>query len=368
MQPPKPSWADEFAIHYNDPRYVTAADIAEVLGISTSRVRGRATDYRRVAEHRSDMEPLIDRSLGQSAPPQPAPVLEDLPDPEEPIEEVIERLIRYQERYAKHYQAKQLVDIQIPETGWFGVVGLGDGHFNNVGAQLKKALEDARLINSVPGVYAIGIGDWLDNFIIGKLERERRKDVISHTQAWRIQEYYFDLLRDRWITIIGGNHNAWIEQLGGIDILKRDLQRMGLHPIYDPDEVRVRLRCPTGQSFIHLSRHVFPGHSKYHSLHGVLVWALERWQGEDAYWGGHIHTSSYMPIERRWDGEKRIVHLTQLSSYKKIDSYAKVRGFRPNDPFSTPMILHHAATRKTLWVPEIEDGIKLLQMLRDEDV
>jgi hypothetical protein len=143
-------------------------------------------------------------------------------------------------------------------------------------------------------------------------------------------------------------------------------KELGIAAIYDPDEVRVRLHLPSGAEFTHLVRHIFPGHSKYNTMHGILSWMLDRWQGEDVLWGGHIHSAASMSIEREWEGDSRVVRGIQLAAFKDIDGYAKSRGFRRNVPFLVPLVIHDPATGKTHFYEDFSHGLKILKALRAE--
>lgn len=361
---------NEFTGVYNDiDTYPTLEDVARHLGVSVKRVKNRAGEVRALIKGGVEgLNPIISRKdkTRERAPRTDGVEIAELPSVAEPIEDMLERLMRHNEELAKLNGAKALIDVQIPEAGWFGIAGIPDQHLNNPGTHLRQAFDDARLIAATDGVYAVSIGDTLDNFIIGRLERERRKDVMSHEQAWEIQEHYFEILAHKLVIAIGGNHNDWIKKLSGIDILKRQIDDLGLSSIYDPVQLRIRLKT-AGESFVHFARHGFPGRSKYHCTHGMLVWALERWEGEDVFWGGHIHTSGHMLIERSHLGHSRPVHLVQLSTYKKHDGYAIEGGFRLNDPFTCPLVVHNARTRETLFFDDLRRGVKMLQHLRETD-
>ena len=357
-----------FAEVYNDiVKYPTLADVARELGMAYQTVKNTAVILRRRAETDESVPKIIMRA-GKSAVPKSntarREIQTEVPDFEEPVDELLRRACEYNERFERHVDAKSVIDIAIKVPGPFGVVGLPDPHLNNPGTQLRKALDDAYLIESRPELFAVAIGDWIDNFIIGRLERERRKDIMSHSDSWRLLEHYFQTLASSMVIGIGGNHMEWSTSLGGVDYLKKLFEAEGLGPIYDPDEVRVRLNTPSGRSFIHHARHRYPGHSKYNSVHGVLVWMLERWQGEDVFWGGDIHTSGYTSIEKLWLGQRRDIHGIQLATYKKIDGYQKTCGFRQNQPFLTPMVIHDPATGDTHFFKDIAFGVKVLDKMR----
>lgn len=350
-----------FVEAYNDiSRYPTVADVAQALGLSVSRVKSKASEIRAMNRAGTVGVKTIDwRSVNSGA------TVEIEPDvnAEEDIDQLIERVCVYNEGIALRNDARNVVEVKVNESGWWGVAVPGDPHLNNPGTMLRLAFDQARKVAETPGLYAYGIGDYLDNFIIGKLERARRGDVMSHDQAWRIQERYFEILVNKFLGGVFGNHDRWTQQTGGVHVLKMQLKSLGIGEIFADEEIRIRVITPCGD-FIHLIRHGFPGHSKYHPTHGILTWALERWQGEDAFFGGHIHAAGHMTLAHRWQGEKRKIDLVQVPSYKKIDSYKTEKGFRDNDPFQTPILLINSATRETIFVDSFDRGVELLNLLR----
>lgn len=357
---------DDFAAIYNDTeKYPTIQDVANKLGIAYQTVKNTASIIRKSFAEGKSTTTVIMRSLNSSKTSGDVEI-EEIPTPEEPIEELIERAIKHNEKQFEFANRRNLVDVNIHTDGPIGIVGLPDQHLNNPGTQLRKAFDDAQVIRKTEGLYCIAVGDWLDNFIIGRLERERRGDIMTHTDSNRLQEYYVTLIADKLLAAIAGNHGMWPAMLGGTDPLGDLFKRLNKSGIYDSDEIRVRLNLPNGQNFIHMVRHVFPGHSKYNTAHGVLSWMLDRWTGETCFWGGHIHSSAHVTIEREHLGESKVIHGIQLSSYKQLDQYAVTRGFRKNSPFIAPMIIHLPETGRTLFFEDINEGSEYLTYLRNK--
>ncbi|SER29610.1 hypothetical protein SAMN05216548_114137 [Faunimonas pinastri] len=362
---------ENFARIYNDvTRYPTIGDVAAALDISPRTVRNHAVMVRRLHESGEAVPALISRKAKAAT---VAPIgekfrtIETLPEPyEEPVEDLLKRVIDGNERFATHHHQKSCIDLNVQFPGPYGVVGLPDHHLNNIGTLVRRAFDDAYVINQHPHLFAVGIGDWLDNFIVGFLERERRKDIMSHSDAWRLAEHYISVLAPKMIAAISGNHMDWTTSAGGVDVLKKMFDDYGLGPIYDTDQVRVRMNSPNGESFTHIARHKYRGNSRFNSVHAITVWILENWQGEDVVWGGHIHVAGHTSIEKQWMGRSRIVHGIQLGAYKTIDGYAKREAFRANQPFLTPMTIHVPETGETMFFEDMYRGIQVLDMLRKQ--
>lgn len=349
---------ERFAQAYNNIEQLPhIAHVAEFLGISERTTRRYAAEIRKARENNGDAPQLIDRNDKHKREFLVKPV-----SYEEPIDELIKRVSNYNQRYSFHCEQKGLIPINLGCTKPFGVVGLPDNHLNNIGTNVTRAFEDAQFIAKQPNVFAVGIGDWIDNFIIGKLERERRKDIMSHQDSWRLLEHYIGIIADKLIIALAGNHLDFGTNLGGYDVVKRIFNDHGLTAIYDQNQVRVRL-IAGAHEFIHLARHKFRGSSKYNAMHGIASWVLEQWQGEDVIWGGHIHVAGHVSIERFWQNQRRVVHGIQLASYKQHDDYAATNGFRPNVPFLVPMVIHIPENGKTIFFEDMYEGVDYLNYI-----
>ena len=362
---------NRFAKVYNDTKkFPSLKDVAQELGISYSTVKNTAGMIRRrFTSGEPDIPALVPRSgkaalLHRYIDGDELEITTEVPSKDEPIEELVRRAIKYNKKVARNHIARDVIDIKVHTDGPIAVAGIPDPHLNNVGTNLEEAMRIADVISGEVGLYAVGIGDWLDNFIMGRLERERRKDIMSHSDAWRLQEHYVVTIARKLIAAIGGNHNDWIKSLGGLDVLESLFTELGLDRIYDPDQVRVRLQLPNGAEFTHLARHIFPGRSMYHPTHGILKWMLERWEGEDVLWGGHIHSAGHMSLTREWQGQSRVVRGIQLASYKEIDRYATSRGFRKCMPFQTPMVVHDPRDGSTTFFEDFDRGLEYLRAER----
>lgn len=359
-----------FADAYNDTvSFPTLSDVGFELGITAKTVRNKAAMLRRMNE-KGEGKVIISR-YGTAMNVTPAGVeYRALPDPvgepDEPINSLMNRVFEATDRYAEYHDNKNCVNVDVKIEGPYGVVGIPDHHLNNIGTMARRAFDDAYVINKHPALLCVGIGDWLDNFIVGFLERERRKDIMSHSDSWRLLEHYFAVLAPKMIAAISGNHMDWTTSAGGVDVMKKLCEEHGIGPIYDTDQVRVKLKSSNGAEFTHIARHKYRGNSRFNSVHAITVFILESWQGEDVVWGGHIHVAGHTSIEKTWMGQSRVVHGVQLGSYKKHDNYAKREGFRQNVPFLVPMTIHIPETGETLFFEDMYRGIQVLDWLREE--
>lgn len=359
---------DKFLRVYNDiETYPTVTDVAREMGVTEKRITNRAAEVRHsIREGDLDVQ-IISRSGTQSATiveSSPVKVMTEPPSKGEDFNDLISRICDENDRYIEFDRATRIIDLEIDHEGPILVQGLPDPHLNNKGTDLRTALKDAIRIKNTDGAFAVGVGDWLDNFIIGRLERERRHDNMSHSNANRIQDFYIELLMDKFIAACGGNHNDWVENLGGIDMLGHMFEDAGKQLIYHPDQVRVRLNLPSGHSFIHLCRHIFPGQSQWNPLHGIMKWVYMQWQGEDVLWGGHIHQAMKTTMMKELLGEEKKVLAVQLPAYKIVDGYALKRGFTPNRPFTSIAVIHDPRDGSTTEFEDIDKAFQIFELMK----
>ena len=338
-------------------KYPTIADVSKAFRAAKRGVYRMASTIRGLSP-----TALVDRDkIYHDENKKIAAEIPSLPDGERPIEEVIKQALQENQRQQQFHAARNIIDVRINHDGPIAVALLPDPHLDDSGTDLASAIKHAEIIRDTPGMYAVCVGDFLNNFhALRSMHYLNDESVLKVSETFRLQEWWLEQMAAKFVGIASGNHDAWPSRC--LDPLGMALNKLQISGIYGTDQVRVRLNLPSGSSFIYLIRHIFPGHSKYNAAHGVLAWLLEQWQGETAVIGGHKHVASHVSISRDWEGESRVVHGVQLSSYKKIDQYAVTRGFRKCDPFTTPALVH-TPDGKTRFVPTIEEAQDWLKFL-----
>ena len=83
------------------------------------------------------------------------------------------------------------------------------------------------------------------------------------------------------------------------------------------------------------------------------------YRNEDVIVAGHRHVAGYQVIESRGT----IVNCVQVGSYKDrdLDDYCRTKGFLSQHSFLLPVMIHFPETRKSLFIPEIEDAIPYIK-------
>ena len=288
----------------------------------------------------------------------------DMPPVVRPVDELIASAITHRERLQANMRTKHNAVLPLHNGGKpFGVALIPDQHMDNPGSNLKLIFSHAELIARTDGLYAVELGDSIDNFIIGKLEAARRSHIISVPEAWSLSESYHKIFAHKLLAAISGNHTEWTNKLGGADYMAEVLHRAGVKALYDADELYFSIRSDNKQTWKYGVRHFFQGGSLWNAAHSVSRYAMSHaYRNEDVVVAGHRHVAGYQIVESRGT----TVHCVQTGSYKDrdLDDYCRTRGFMSQHAFLMPVMVHFPETRKSVFFPEIEDAIPYLKYLR----
>lgn len=101
-----------------------------------------------------------------------------------------------------------------------GICFVSDQHISGGNTvDLRRMREDAEFIAETPDIYAILGGDGVDGHI-----KHRSAILAARSQPdeqWRLYDYYLQILAEKIAVMISGNHDHWLNQLGGVDMVRR---------------------------------------------------------------------------------------------------------------------------------------------------
>jgi len=253
--------------------------------------------------------------------PKPAKVAEvvrpALVSSHEPVEDW---LARREAQFARKQAAAKSLDwmrFEIKRPGPFGLVFVGDPHIDDDGCDLATLRRDLDLIERTPGLYGIGLGDWINNWI-GRLARLYGQQGSTESEAWRACEWL--LSRPIWMLLLKGNHDLWSG--GG-----SPMQWMVGHgtPLVDWS---VRFVVASGAREWRIeAAHNFPGSSIYNKGHGPKRRAMLTGAHADLYIAGDHHVWTLQQDEA--EHNNAVYWTARARGYKMLDAYADVLGHRP---------------------------------------
>jgi hypothetical protein len=204
---------------------------------------------------------------------------------------------------------------------------LSDAHVSATGTDLVALLEYAQFVADTPGVYALGMGDLLDNPI-----KHKGGNVGQIADDLRFLDLLVARFRGKLLGTTSGNHDDWSKVLAGTDHLAALAKRHKIH--YAPDELLwvVEIVNPddaddvTARYRIH-TRHQWRRGSALNPCHACWTW----WQEEGMNWDGfpdvlaigHNHVSA---VESR-QFETRDMWAIRPGTFQKDSSFARAKGY-----------------------------------------
>lgn len=242
-----------------------------------------------------------------------------LPDPDVPLEELIEARKRRYEKLITHEEASKLIPVRVKDKGVIGILFFGDPHLDNDGTDLGAFDHHTDLVVNTPGLYCANIGDVTDNWI-GRLARLYAESSTTEHDAWRLAQHYITRVRNKLLFLIGGNHDLWS---GGKDPLAWIMRQTPA--LYRASECRMEITTANGRKFRINARHDFKGNSMWNPAHGNAR-AIIMGVRDHITVSGHKHTSGHNEIKCPDTGAN--LHALQIASYKWIDRFARDHGFR----------------------------------------
>ena len=241
--------------------------------------------------------------------------LQELPEDDLPIEEVIEQLHTRFQRRKKYREENKWREVNMKSNQPIGLLWLGDPHIDDNYCDWDSLKEHIEIISEYEGVYGCSVGDYQNNWV-GRLGRLYGEQDTSHNTAWKLVEWLIDSINP--LVLIGGNHDMWS---GAGDPLKWIAQP---HTIRENWEARVAITFPNKRQCRIHAAHDFSGHSQWNALHANNKVARFKTHA-DLYICGHRHNWGLQHIENVEQGSTS--WLARCRGYKFHDSYAFVKGF-----------------------------------------
>jgi hypothetical protein len=290
--------------------------------------------------------------------PKTHELVNEIPDDDLPIEEIIEMRKREFEQKKAYEEATKLIRIKIKIPGPIGILHFGDPHVDDDGTDIGAAFAHAELTTTVEGLYGANVGD-TTNAWVGRLARLYAEQNMGRKRALKVAEHF--IRSTNWLYMVGGNHDGWA---GEDDPIKWIARQMGA--LYRPSEARIKLEFPEGESLTINARHDFSGHSQWNPAHGVMK-SIQMGSHDELSTCGHKHVSGYGVLKHPQDGT--VCHALQVASYKRYDRFAREKGFRDQSlsPCAVTIISPHLQRThpdrvKVFW--DAEEGARHLQLLR----
>jgi hypothetical protein len=246
------------------------------------------------------------------------------------------------------------VHLDIDDDRPVALVAVSDQHIATQGpVQLAAMRQDAELIASEPGMFAILGGDGVDNHI------KHRSAMLGGDRvadSWRLYDHYLSLLGSKVLAMVSGNHDDWTRDFAGIDMVQQLAQRNALH--YCPDEALLSITLGT-QRYRYLMRHQYRFNSSMNLTHSAK--RLWEYAGDEAdiVCVCHHHEGAAETVIRH--GLPRV--MLRPGSYQLQSGYSRRIGFAQTQP-TCPTVIVFPDTRDMLALPDVWHAATVLRALR----
>jgi hypothetical protein len=242
--------------------------------------------------------------------------------------------------------------------GPIAIAFAADLHLGSTGVDYERVFREAQIIAETDGMYLMLVGDLVDNFILAKLVCARWSTAVSLEEEWVLLKKYLDVVADKLLVSVSGNHEKWTYALSGIDYFKEALARVRRDVVYDTDDALVRLEVGRAVFPTRL-RHRWLGNSIYNPTHGIE--RAYRFDGDFIVGvGGHDHAAG---LARQFNAGGRTGMAVLCGSYKRVDPFARAKGFaRPNGSTAVTVIFDEDGTM--IGIDRLEYAASVIRKLR----
>ena len=222
------------------------------------------------------------------------------------------------------------------DRGPIAFVWAADLHFGDSGVDYERAFAEAELIRDTPGMFLGLGGDFVNNFIIGKLQAVRMGARMSIPDEWALVRRYLRIVAPKLLLSVSGNHDNWTALLTGVDYFADVQDRLTSKVIYDADDVLFTVKVGDW-SIPCRARHKWRGKSIYNVTHAIERAA--KWDQDFLIgFGAHTHTGGYTR-DMGVGGADGIA--VQAGSYKRLDGFARRLGFaKPNHSTAVAVVIN----------------------------
>ena len=221
---------------------------------------------------------------------------------------------------------------------------------------MKRMREDAELIANTPGLYCCLAGDAVDNHI-----KIRAAVLAARSQPddqYRLFDYYLELLAPKVLVVCSGNHDAWTNQLGGIDVLRRIAEQHKVR--YGGFAARVGVTV-NGVDYKIALRHQYRMNSSFNQGHAVKQWFR---MGEEEFDVGVVAHHHEVSVD--WFLARGLPRVAiRPGSYQYLTSYTVQYGWNPALA-ACPTVIFMPGTRQMLATVDVREGAKVLSLLRGD--
>jgi len=222
---------------------------------------------------------------------------------------------------------QETTEFTAPDGLPVAVAFTGDWHCGAGGVRYDWLRRDLDLIAETDGVYAVGMGDWLEGVNVNTKAAPALYSGLFNDGGF--QEVYVlrrsQRVRGKWLAVLSGNHDEWIYKAAGITRMDQLAAELGA-PHFSQGGGTI-FASVGSQRYVIGVRHNVAGNSRLNTTNAQRR-AFDDWPEWDnchVICVAHLHYNDLHIQPRRG---ARCVYL-RSGTYKVIDGYARDAGFTP---------------------------------------
>lgn len=281
------------------------------------------------------------------------------PDDDIPVRDLVDHLAKRFEKRNENYQAKKWFPVKINTDQPVGIAFVGDPHVDNNGCNWTLLKKHCEIMANTEGIYAVGMGDYTDNWV-GRLQRLYARNDTSRDTAIKLTEWLISDSGVKWLVLIRGNHDMW--SMGKDDPIY--WMRNGGAPVQDW-QAQFKVVFSNGREVRIDAKHDHKGFSMWNTLHGMQRAAHMKAEAE-IYAGGHTHNWA---LHQEESASRDFTYwLIRSRGYKFMDDYAMLTGHDDQKSGATVLAVvdpYAAGSGYIQCFADLEKGAKYLQYMRN---
>lgn len=261
------------------------------------------------------------------------------------------------QRMQKKIDAKQVeTSIKIDDNKPVAIALTSDWHIGSVGVDYERLESDLETIIDTPGMYAVGLGDYKDNYIRNSPHGGEFGQILQPNMQDAVVFYFMSIISGKLLALVRGCHDHWDYRNSGRDFIDALCEECKAINLWHGGALKIKLG---NQEYLFRLRHKYKYQSSL-NLENAMRRLIELQGPADVAAEAHLHNPYVMT---RQIGEKETI-LIRTGSYKVLDDYAQqLGGFK--GIIGVPVVILWPDRHKLLALPDLETGAQIFTDIRE---
>lgn len=268
--------------------------------------------------------------------------------------DAMENLVAAKEAFnTKQTELTVTIDADKP----IGVCGWSDWHLGDDGTDYPQFRRDVDIFTGTPGLYYIGLGDYINGVIEGRPKGSQFEEVVRPGLQDVLAFAIAEKTKNAAIALVRGCHDDFLKQSSDRDFVDAMSKKADCANMWHGGLISIDVG---GALYEVRARHKYPFNSKLNPTNSQRR-QIDMEGPCDIVMHGHLHYPDF------YHGDKagREIVLMRAGSYKHVDEFGqKIAGYK--GLYGAPMVILYPKSKKMMPFKKFEDGLHVLQLLRAE--